>query len=133
MGLDIFVSAVSTFVGYALLALLSTALPVLVGVAAAYWVGLDADARGSDARLGWTALVLVLPFALPYYVLWWRRNHDRERPRTRAERASLVVAASGGVSLVTVGVLAPPDPFTQALYWSPAFVLCLPVAWWLTR
>ncbi|WP_435100151.1 hypothetical protein [Halarchaeum sp. P4] len=119
---------------YLLVALFSTAIPLLTGVAAAYWVGLDAAARGSDSRLWWTVLTLAgLPLTLPYYVLWWRRRHDRERPRTRAERAALVVTASGVASLAAVGVLAPPDPVSQALYSMPAFVLCPPVAWWLTR
>lgn len=109
----------------------STGPFVLLGVAVGGWVALDARSRGSDHPLFWGVFAPLSGVLLLYYVLWVRRQHDREQPRSRWERYAAVVAVAGLGGLVVAAVVLPPDPVSQMLFWPVAFAGCLPVAYWV--
>ena len=101
---------------------------ITVGV----WIVLDARARGSQYPELWAVSALVTGVALGYYLLIWRRTHDRERPRSRRERYILIIALAGLCGQILTTIVAPPDPITQLLLWPIAFVCCLPFAYFVT-
>ena len=64
---------------------------------------------------------------LLYYLLAFRRRYGRESPAGRLELGAGTVALASTAAMLLAAVAAPPDPYTQALWWgAPAAVLLVP-------
>ena len=111
--------------------LVATVVPLVVPVAVAVWTWYDADARGSSAPLVWAVFAPLSGVLLAYYLLWWRRKRERDRPRSVGERRAAVAALGSAGGVVASAVAAPPDPFAQLLALPVAVAVCLLVARWV--
>ncbi len=92
-------------------------------VSLGYWIYADATARGSSSALFWAiGTVVFLPIGV-YYLLFYRRSHERAVPQTRRERIAEILAVGGIVTTVASAMLTPPDPLTQLQFMPVAFVV----------
>ena len=96
-----------------------------------FWVSRDAAARGSSMPHLLGAVAVLSGVVGLYYLLAYRPAHARTAPPTRGERAAGTVAAAAVTGMLAGATLAPPDPFTGALWWLAAFVLLLPASYLL--
>jgi hypothetical protein len=102
---------------------LRLALFVVVWVSLIYWMHSDATARGgsrSSALFWGIGTVVFIPIGA-YYLLSYRRSHERDIPQTRYERATGILAVSGIVASIASVLLTPPDPLTQLQFIPAAF------------
>ena len=101
--------------------------PLTIGTLAwipiAYWVYLDAAARGSSAPILWALVSAPFTPIILYYLLVYRSSNDRIHPPTRRETLTRAAAGSSVVAALAATTLAPPDPVTQVGYWTVAFVV----------
>lgn len=104
-----------------------------VAVIVSRWVYADARARGSSVPALWAVSFLPVVFVQVWYVGVYRRRNERVRPRTSGERWTAVAALAAVLSALVAGIVAPPDPVTQLVYWVPSFVAAVPVSAVLSR
>ena len=98
---------------------------VVTWLSVGYWVTVDADARGARVPWLWGGVSLFFFPVLLYYLLVYRRRYDRERSTGRLERGVGTVALASTAAMLLAAVLAPPDPYTQAVWWGAAWALLL--------
>ncbi|ESP88880.1 DUF7534 family protein [Candidatus Halobonum tyrrellensis] len=94
-----------------------------------YWVSRDAAARGSSSPSLWGAFTAVSGVVGLYYLLVYAPRNERSVPPSRGERAAATVVVADVGAMLVGALLAPPDPFTQLVWWLPSVVLLLPVAY----
>ncbi len=108
----------------------------LSGLAALFqWTYRDARARNSDQPTRWAlAVVVLLPLALPYYLLIRDRHAvlaGRSTPPTAFDRILATWAAASLWAFFAGWVLMPPDPLTQIPGLLTSLVLTIPAAYLL--
>ena len=102
---------------------------VAVYVIVSWWVYIDANARGSSVPALWAVSFLPVVFVQVWYMGAYRRRNERVRPRTSGERWSAVAALAAVLSALFAGIVTPPDPVSQLVYWVPSFVFAVPVSY----
>lgn len=96
-----------------------------------YWVSRDAAARGSSSPFLWGVSAALGGIVGLYYLFVYRPGRERSAPPTRGERVAGTVIVADVAAMFVGAFLAPPDPFTQLVWWLRTFVPLLPVAYLL--
>lgn len=96
-----------------------------------YWVSRDAAARGSSSPSLWGASAALSGVVGLYYLFVYAPGRERSVLPTRGERAAATVIVADVAAMVVGATLAPPDPFTQLVWWLPSIALLLPVSYLL--
>jgi len=93
------------------------------------WVYIDAKARGSSIAVLWAILFLPSGIVTVYYLVGYRRQHERVRSRTKRERQSAVLALAAVLAALVTMFAPPVDSTMQTVYWVVSFVSAFPVSY----
>lgn len=110
-------------------ALFAMAAVTLLAVPA--WVSRDAAARGSSAPTLWGWAAVLGGVVGLYYLFVYAPRRERSTPPAAGERAAAATVVADVAAMLVGATLAPPDPYTQAVWWLGAFLLLLPVSYLL--
>lgn len=111
-----------------LLVLASLLLLVIGAWCLCYAVAVDASARGASGSLWGFLTFVLLPVAIPAYLVYRTRLPERTDSSSKIERwaGSFGIGATGAWALATT--IAPPDPFTLVLLTVPAALVLVPLS-----
>lgn len=101
---------------------------VFPGLCLCYGIWADANARGAGGTTWAILTLLLLPVAVPAYLVYRRRLPSRGSPPDRTERYVGSVGIGGVAAMVAAVRFTPPDPFTTAIGLVGFFVVLAPAA-----
>lgn|GEM_PF-2010973 len=133
-GVDVPLAGAYTFptmsVGQSLSPTLVAALlfPVVTLLTLGSWIYLDARARDSDHPVRWAIEVALVP---PLVLAYVRYRGERTRPQSDRERLALTLLLALLMAMMAGTVLSPPDVFAAPRDTFGAFLVLLPLFYWL--